>query len=404
MDGAVAIPYGEATKFRKGWKPGERKFWWDTGKRDPLFNLREVSRPTVFVCEGESDCMRLWQEVPDHERVGVVAVSGVDGWTDAAATALTGSKVFVVLDNDDDYAVRSQGDAAFARVRSKISGAKRVVLPTGTKDICEFFAGYNFDAFRLLVGETSKSRFKPLNLKGKPPSTQWLAQGLIARGDVHLLFGEPTVGKSWITLDLAVGVSEGRGDWMGFPLLGGSGRVLYVDEENPVDVVLQRLRLLGLSEQGESNLRFLHHPGIRLDKDPHALLEEVKDYEPRLLIIDSLTRVHTKSENDAGEMSALFNDAIIPLAHATNTAVIMIHHAGKSDANPKFHKSSMQRARGSGDIIGASDTAIDIRAGDVDTFNVIIAKSRRVPIGHIANVRRIITSTSAKLEQMSAPF
>jgi hypothetical protein len=398
----VSMPYGKATKFRKGWEPGEREFWWakDGTERPGLFNAYEARRSTVFICEGESDTMRLWQEVTDHDATGVVGIPGINGFkVDDVAYFEGAERIFAIFDNDTDYAVRSQSDQAWLRMREAFGRrVKRVSLPTGTKDICEFFENYNLDAFRLLLGQTVASRFHPLDLTKEPPPTKWLAQGMIAQGDVHLLFGEPTVGKSWLTLDLAVAVAEGRNEWLGYPLRGTPARVLYVDEENPLDVVLQRLSMLGL-DAGVENLRFLHHPGVRLDKDPTELLEEVLAYEPKLIVLDSLTRLHTEDENSAGSISKLFNDGIIPLAHETGAAVVLIHHANKSDSN-----NSYRRSRGSGDIIGAPDTSFDIRMVNETDVNVVIAKSRRVPLGYACTVKRVVTGTDAWLRRVEVPF
>ena len=52
-----------------------------------------------------------------------------------------------------------------------------------------------------------------------------------------------------------------------------------------------------------ANLRFLSNQAIRLDRNPDEFLEEALDYNPTLIVLDSLTRLHTEDENAAGAMS-----------------------------------------------------------------------------------------------------
>ena len=69
------------------------------------------------------------------------------------------------------------------------------------------------------------------------------------------------------------------------------GRVLYVDEENPEDLVYDRFRKLGVDRETAKNIRYLCNAGIRLDKaDADVLVEEALDFEPALVVLDSLTR------------------------------------------------------------------------------------------------------------------
>jgi len=64
--------------------------------------------------------------------------------------------------------------------------------------------------------------------------------------------------------------------------------------------------------------------GIRLDCNPDEFIEEAMDYNPALIVLDSLTRLHTEDENQAGAMSKLYNDGIKPLARETAAAVVFL--------------------------------------------------------------------------------
>lgn len=341
-----------------------------------LFNIREAGAKTVFICEGETDTMRLWQEMTGAEDVGVVGIPGAQSWKSEWAELLRGADtVYVILDNDTDYNVKAQVDGAWLTMRKDLGAkAKRIKLPLGVKDVCEFFNTYSLEDLRLLVVKPV-SRYKPLDLTDvyTPRPVNWLVEGLIGQGDVTLLFGEPGVGKSWLSLSLALAMVQGWDSWLGLDLHVKNPRVLYVDEENPEDVIYQRLQQLGLRNEDAPHMRYLHEQGIRMDKEPDAILEEAIAFEPGLIVLDSLTRIHTENENDAGAIARLFNDGIKPLARETGATVLLLHHARKPGADG----SSYSRARGSGDITASVDTGLDIRQPNQGWMTVVHFKSRR---------------------------
>jgi RecA-family ATPase len=157
------------------------------------------------------------------------------------------------------------------------------------------------------------------------------------------------------------------------------GKVLYIDEENPHDVVYHRLRQLGA--ENLDNLRYLHRQGVRLDRNFDKLLDEAIAYEPSMIVLDSLTRFHTRDENNAGEMAKLFNDSINVLCRETGAAVIILHHTNKSDSN-----SSYVKTRGSSDIGAAVDCGIEARKTGANIFNLVHFKSRRTQAGSVTPV------------------
>lgn len=333
----------------------------------------------MFLCEGETDTMRLWQELHDAgklEETDVVGVGGCEAWSANLRQHFDGADaVYACLDNDEDYNVKAQVDRAWLTIRRDLGPkVKRVRLPSGVKDLCEFFKlGNTLDSLRGLIAQPA-SRFKPLNLAEahKPRPVNWLVEDLIAQGDITMLLGEPGVGKSWLSMSLALAIVQGWETWLGQPLCKSGGRVLYVDEENPEDDVYRRLCKLGLRDGDASHFRYLHEQGIRLDKDPAGILEEAITFEPTLIVLDSLTRIHTENENDAGAIARLFNDGIKPLARQTGATVIVLHHANKGNEG-----STYKRARGSGDITAAIDTALDVRQDAPGFLTVLHAKTRR---------------------------
>ncbi|HEY6021801.1 MAG TPA: hypothetical protein VIY48_18605, partial [Candidatus Paceibacterota bacterium] len=74
-EGAVCFPYGEyGTKRRFGVPSGDRSFRWPKNTDPQLFNLRDAQKPNLFLCEGETDTMKLRQEIGENPDVGVIGL------------------------------------------------------------------------------------------------------------------------------------------------------------------------------------------------------------------------------------------------------------------------------------------------------------------------------------------
>jgi len=60
-----------------------------------------------------------------------------------------------------------------------------------------------------------------------PPSPSWIVDQLFPQGSINILVGDGGVGKSWLTLHLALCVASGQ-DFLGnFPVK--QGKVLLID-------------------------------------------------------------------------------------------------------------------------------------------------------------------------------
>src|SRR5205823_4928429 len=115
--------------------------------------------------------------------------------------------------------------------------------------------------------------------------------------------------------------------------------VLFLDRENPVSVIIDRLNRLGLDDY--PRLRFWGGwlPNEAPLPDSPAVIEWVKSCNPRpLLVVDSLIAFHGGDENDAGE-TRRFMHRCRRIADLGATVVI-IHHDGKSERAKDFRGSS----------------------------------------------------------------
>jgi hypothetical protein len=177
------------------------------------------------------------------------------------------------------------------------------------------------------------------------PRTEWVVEGIIPRASVTLLAGEPGSYKSWLALTMLRGVTTG-GKFLERDCKPLS--VLYLDRENPLTVVRERLAMLGVESLGSTKIWGNWLPDAPPAIGDVRLLEMARECRP-LLIFDSLIRFHRADENSATEMAEVMQN-LRALANVGAT-VFAAHHKPKSEG---------AHYRGSSDIAGGVDTAFSV--------------------------------------------
>jgi len=358
----IKLPYPGATKYRKGLEKEGREFWWDPPDKhgQAMFTPPGAAKgKKMILVEGETDTMRLWQEAPAAVKQLVRGLPGTESWKPHFADDFAEAEiVYVIMDNDDPYEnihAHESGERGFKKIKADLGAnrTRRVFLPQGVNDVCDFFSRYGWPAFKVLLDQALdvKLPFQRLDLDGPVPEYDWLVQDLIAKGDVVMVAGDPGVGKSWLTHDLALCVAGLRNEWLGMEV-HGNGPVVIVDQENPQVTARKRLALLGMEQKTavSANLHYLWYQGVRLDTQAEMLFEYCEIVRPRLLILDSISRMHFKNENSAEDMNPLMNGGIYPIARELETTVILIHHLAKHGG-----------ARGSTALPAATDLNLSVR-------------------------------------------
>jgi energy-coupling factor transporter ATP-binding protein EcfA2 len=205
----------------------------------------------------------------------------------------------------------------------------------------------------------------------------WVVDGMIAAGAMHLITGDAGAGKS--TLVSAMGHAVSRGDE--FLERATSKRpVLLLDAENPIAAVGERFRRLGIES----------HDGFRVwgqwvGEDPPAaggdvVMEWVARCEPSpLVIIDSLIAFNPGAENDSSEMRRYL--AQYRKLAAAGATVVLLHHIGKSETARDY--------RGSSDIKASIDIGYKLtNLGDCSRLSLLELKAFKqrfsvVPMLHL---------------------
>jgi hypothetical protein len=193
-------------------------------------------------------------------------------------------------------------------------------------------------------------------LKAPDGGLEYLVSGIIPVGGMCILAGDPEAGKTWLLLDIATTVAQGKPFLGRFPVVQGTAFI--IDEENGKRRLAKRQRLLGVTEG--LPIYFSCMRGINLS-DPaweeplRRVLEQIK---PKLVTIDSLIRVHRGDENDAGEMAKFFA-TVTKLREEYGCAFLITHHLRKRAQVTRLNGIN-ERLRGSSDISAYADTVIGL--------------------------------------------
>lgn len=162
-----------------------------------------------------------------------------------------------------------------------------------------------------------------------PDACRWLVEPVFERGRLYAVYAPAKIGKSLLLQDIAAGLATGG------PVLGKPAadpvRVLYIDAENSVADVVERLSACGYTADDLDNLRYLSFPSLPAlnSRTGGEHLRQVAAYHgAEFVIIDTISRVVEGKENDADTYHELYRHALAPLK-AAGITVARLDHAGK---------------------------------------------------------------------------
>lgn len=336
----------------------------------PLYRLTELlAMPVgsrVYVTEGE--------KAADAARsVGLVTTTSPHGANSAAKadwSPLAGQEVVILPDHDEDGEMYAADVVDLARA----AGAKsvRVVrlvelwagMPKGG-DMADLLRDRGGElestrkAVEALADATTAPTPKPLPIDGapvivrladvKPEPVDWLWPGRIALGKLTLIAGDPGLGKSFLTLDLAARVSRGSA-WPDAPgvVTTSGGVVLLSAEDGVADTIRPRLDAAGADVNRIVALEAIRSIGDKgresartfdLSRDLAALEAAIQSVEVcRLVVIDPVTAYLGGVDS---HKNADIRGLLAPLgtiAERHRVAVVAVTHLNKSSGGPAIYR------------------------------------------------------------------
>jgi hypothetical protein len=162
----------------------------------------------------------------------------------------------------------------------------------------------------------------------------WLLDGIIAENSVTMLTGESGDGKSFFSLKLAGQVSRG------LPFLARKTvktKVLYLDRENPLFVVKDRLELMEIRETKDLTYWGTWNDEIPDGPGANSVMNFVQKHKP-LVIFDNKAAFDGGDEQDATATRQHMNQ-YRRLASLGGT-ILVLHNTGKSETSKEYRGSS----------------------------------------------------------------
>lgn len=206
----------------------------------------------------------------------------------------------------------------------------------------------------------------------QPPPLDFVLPGMIA-GTVGALVAQGGAGKSWVALEIAIGVAGGP-DLLGmeFP---AQGRVLYLPAEDPALAINHRLysareAVAGCIDQLTETLEIVPLMGRAVDLLVPAWADAIERMASgaRLVVIDTLRRFHSGDENSAGEMARLLG-VLEGICERTGASVLFLHHTAKGAAL-NGAGDAQQASRGSSVLVD------NVRGGQFNLLGMTEADAR----------------------------
>ena len=191
----------------------------------------------------------------------------------------------------------------------------------------------------------------------EPPVLDFIWPGFLA-GTVGALVAPGATGKSFWALEAAMSIacSVAGGDLVGLAP-AHAGRVVYLAGEDPPPALVRRIHAIGqhlghtARQAIAENLALESIMGKRLNIMDDAHLRRVIEYSAgaRLIVLDTLSRIHALDENSNGNMAHLV--AVLEhVAATTGASVLYLHHVSKGSAR-EGQTDQQQAARGASALI-----------------------------------------------------
>ncbi len=366
----------EPKTFRQQHFKNDKWVWGRGNTEDVLYNQPEiVQAETVFIVEGEKDC----ESLKKFELVATTCINGAGKWKDSYNAQFKGKKVIILPDNDEPG--KEHALMVAQSVKGIAESVKIVELPNlpdkgdvsdwiaqgGTKDSLLFIAEVtdewkpNSTTFsvpltnaEICKTETEVTLPQIKSLEDSLPSDyelisqniqiEWLVEKLIAKKAITVIHAKGGTGKTGFIVGLAKAVTQGN-YFLG--LKTQQNKVTYCDFDNPLDVLISRIK-----QVGASGVKVWHRSNleIKLPKIDSEGWEQFKSLpQDSLLIFDTLRASQSLDENDGRHM-AIVMERFRSLCDVGYT-VVLLHH------NPKYND---RVYKGSSSISDLADCVISL--------------------------------------------
>lgn len=230
----------------------------------------------------------------------------------------------------------------------------------------------------------------------------WIFDNLALAQNVSLLIAAPGVGKSTLTLGIALSKATGI-NFLGLEPRGRGRVAIFNNEDSKTEMERRLLAQMqhyriprsALYEDDISGTHMIHlmsgeqrrlriakrlNDGSLKPADVQELIDYLKANDIRLCIIDPFSETHPAKENSNEEMlsvTAMYRY----VAQQANCAIILVHHTRKlSEASSEGHSGNLDSARGASSVGGVARivfTLNPISPQDARRYNIAERDARK---------------------------
>lgn len=192
------------------------------------------------------------------------------------------------------------------------------------------------------------------------PLAPELIEGILRVGHKLLLAAPSKAGKSFLLINLAICIAEGK-PWLGINVK--QGKVLYVnlelDKASCEHRFVELYKAMGIKPAHLNDVIIWNLRGraVPMNKLTPSAIRRFKNEGLAAIIIDPIYKVITGDENNATEMS-VFCSYFDRLALDCNCSVIYCHHHSKGASNR--YSNAVDRSSGSGVFARDPDAILDL--------------------------------------------
>ena len=178
----------------------------------------------------------------------------------------------------------------------------------------------------------------PLSRSAQIEGVRWLWEPYLARGKLALLDGDPGVGKSLLTIDLAARLSRGASLPNGMPVARPHITLLLSAEDRP-DTIRPRAEAAGADLDRLITVTSIGGTPLKLPDDFLALGEVAREHQPDLIVIDPITAfLSAKIAPNSDACVRRVMTLLALLADRFDCAVLMVRHLRKAEASKALYR------------------------------------------------------------------
>jgi putative DNA primase/helicase len=309
---------------------------------------------TVFVCEGEKDADRV-------ASLGHCATAVACGkWTDECVKALTGRECLILEDNDEAGRKKAQEAAQALHGKAKTVRIARLPGLPEKGDVSDWLDADTRNAEKLVEVCFAAPLWVPASTtipansntgtalqfacmdEVEAKHVEWLWPGRLARGKLTLLAGDPGIGKSQISVDVAARISQQGSRWPDGNNAPCGSVVILSAEDSADDTLRPRLEAADAALPRVHMLTATIIDGRPVTFSLQAHLEMLGAKltalgDAALVIIDPITSYMGKIDGHQTVDVRAVLEPLAAFAERHDVAVLAISHPPKASQSKALH-------------------------------------------------------------------